>query len=147
MVRADKRRRRSRNSRTRRRRSDELWRLGEAQSWRQGINNWNSGLIQRRTRRRLEKIPELINASREKFFKSLHLCLSYLYSASILHLEVQRSEIASLSSFMSVELGLSGKLMMSENKRMNIIFESKVEATTGERRKINIELRKLYSRQ
>jgi hypothetical protein len=28
---------------------------------------------------------------------------------------------------MSVELGLSGKLTMSENKRMNVIFEAKVE--------------------
>jgi hypothetical protein len=75
------------------------------------------------------------------------LCLSDLHGASILQLAAHRPQTATLVSFMSVELGLSGKLNRSKNKRINIIFESKVNVVTGEWRKINVELHKLYSRQ
>lgn len=90
------------------------------------MNNWKSGLIQGRTRRRRGKNPELINVSRGKFFRSLH---SVSIGASMLP----------LVSFKSVELGLSGKLKMSADKRI----ESKVEGVAEEWRKINVELHKL----
>jgi len=70
MDRADKRW--SRNSTTRRRKSDELWRLGEILCWRRGINNWNSRLIQGRTTEAPRKNLWMNKMrDKEKLFRSL----------------------------------------------------------------------------